>query len=95
MFNERKVAPANTPLGGKTMWVEEMRDDEPREETLANARLIAAAPDLLEAAENASEHLKDLIRHGSSHITCEGCAEDIFQATQWLDEAINKAEGRE
>jgi hypothetical protein len=64
------------------------------EEVASNARMIAAAPDLLEAATYASQHLRQLI-DGDTHIRCAGCREDIFQAVRRLSEAVEQAEGHE
>ena len=59
--------------------------DPPREQALANARLIASAPDLLEALKNAENYLD------SSLSPCEARCECIIHLV-WA--AIAKAEGR-
>lgn len=62
--------------------------------TTADVRKLERERDeLLNAASATRNVLMDLIRTGS-HIRCEGCQEDIFQATQWLEEAMNETEGR-
>lgn len=59
---------------------------EPPYDCEANARLIAAAPELLEALKKTKEHLD------KCEITGEG---DPCQALDWIVRAIAKAEGRE
>ena len=57
------------------------------EENEANASLIAAAPELLEAAKRASAELSV-----NGHVDCGDCA--ICDANRELKAAIAKAEGR-
>ena len=58
----------------------------------ADARLIAAAPDLLVNARAASTHLRAVLALPGGHIA-DGAREDIFQVASWLTEAADKAEG--
>ena len=53
------------------------------DEAIANARLIAAAPELYEACLNARERLKDACQHGYV----------AAKTLQQLDAALAKAEG--
>ena len=61
--------------------------EETRETNLANARLIAAAPDLLAA-------LKTLTQDGRFSLAIGGNPRAVDALVKQVDEAINKAEGR-
>jgi hypothetical protein len=61
---------------------------------LANARLIAAAPDLLEALEDAARHFENIayeIKRGN----VSNAAEIAKNNVRYAKEAIAKAEGQE
>ncbi|MFN7640447.1 MAG: hypothetical protein ACK5PR_01730 [bacterium] len=60
----------------------------PKEQHLANARLIAAAPELLEALERVQELLQSAVAADDSH-----SADELGQAENILSVAINKAKG--
>jgi hypothetical protein len=64
------------------------------ETCIANARLIAAAPDLLEACRGARPYIYDMIKRGALP---EGEDDSHFgdvQALKAINAAIDKAEGR-
>ena len=61
--------------------------DTPIEEVDANARLIAAAPELLSAAETAVEIIRDSYGQDEVDIPCD------CQAVNVLERAIKKAKG--
>ena len=71
------------PMGG--LGLREYAEDQ------ANARLIAAAPDLLKAAKDALESLTECGPHRSEGLDCEACGESIAA----LRAAISAAEGVE
>jgi|GEM_PF-1192213 len=72
------------PKSSRTGWIGTVnwRDKE------ANARLIAAAPDLLEAAQKVLAHLEARIEGAPSN------AVPVFDGIAELHDAISKAEGR-
>jgi len=69
-----------------------------RHDRLANARLIAAAPDLLEAAKEgrtdlmiAADNARDAAKTDSRW---DGVADKLMERVRMMDAAIAKAEGR-
>ena len=60
-----------------------------RAESIANRRLVAAAPDLLEACKLALERASGARKHDCPGFDCATCAHPIAE----LQEAIEKAEG--
>jgi hypothetical protein len=92
------IARKRPVIGTVSAWTDDKREDQ---EALANARLIAAAPDLLEALINLKEAVdviataqcesgeSELIEWGNRR-TAAG-----WQAAVKADPAIAKAEGRE
>lgn len=61
--------------------------DRPKKEDVANARLIAAAPDLLKAAEYGLQILQECYINEPVGCGCDAC-----NAIHWLEKTIAKAE---
>ena len=98
LFDGTDIWPINADGGGyiarlrfRGEAVETATGDREFPETEANARLIAAAPDLLEAAKDALESLTECGPHRSEGLDCEACGESIAA----LRAAILQAEGGE
>jgi len=83
--NKRRVLSEITK-DGSTRGIAEFLDEKDESEVLANARLIAAAPDLLEACKRAIACMRD---EYPEHVLQSG----DYPAFQALESAINKAEG--
>jgi len=68
-------------------------DDDTYADAEANARLIAAAPDLLEALENALAYFINAHEHDCTGWDCAECYPQIMAGK--VEQAIAKAEGGE
>lgn len=67
--------------------------DLPREEQLANARLIAAAPDLLGALEAAKQFIENGIEFGYISMPDDACPDSAKEVPGMVRAAIAKARG--
>lgn len=66
----------------------EAADGRTDEECIANARLIAAAPELLEACYISRPTFQQMVKDNPNNIAAVNCL-------RWIDKATAKAEGRE
>ena len=66
---------------------------ETEEEAEANARLIASAPDLLEACEELLKNFHNMLGD-VVNTACDDCGLDIKEDVLKLEQAINKAKGK-
>ena len=74
-------------------WFQHERTAEQNDEMRANANLIAATPELLEALKAVAAQAESWhkFHHGSSNVQCDSICELIPQ----MNAAIDKAEGRQ
>ena len=81
-----------TPKGINLACVAIVDDSSDEYEDMANARLLAAAPELLAACEYVLPHLEEYVKWHHAH--AGGCSVEMEQARDNVRDAIKKARGK-